>query len=50
MKRATQRSAQLEWLLAGTLHYGASLASAVTLKSAPLCCGMLCVFEKSDFF
>jgi hypothetical protein len=29
MNRATQESAQLEWLLAGTLHYGTSLASAV---------------------
>ena len=29
MNRATQRSAKLEWLLATTLHYGTSLASAV---------------------
>ena len=29
MNRATPRSAQLEWLLAGTLHYGTSLAPAV---------------------
>jgi len=29
MNRATQGPAQLEWLLAGTLHYGTSLASAV---------------------
>ncbi len=29
MNRATQGSAKLEWLLATTLHYGTSLASAV---------------------
>jgi hypothetical protein len=29
MNRATPGSAQLEWLLAGMLHYGTSLASAV---------------------
>ena len=29
MNHAMQRSAKLEWLLAGTLHYGTSLASAV---------------------
>ena len=29
MNRATQGSVRLEWLLAGTLHYGTSLASAV---------------------
>ncbi len=29
MNRATQGSVRLEWLLAGTLHYGTSFASAV---------------------